>query len=46
VAEGVSHFVYLSSAMLERSVSLLELEAQAEVDKFAICGLLRWGEDA
>lgn len=46
VAEGVSHFVYLSrSAMLDRSVSLLELEAQAEVDKFAICGLLRWGED-
>lgn len=44
-AEGVSHFVYLThSADLERSVSLLELEAQAEVDKFALCTLLRWGQ--
>ena len=42
-AEGVSHFVYLTrSAELERRVSLLELEAQAEVDKFAICALGRW----
>jgi hypothetical protein len=46
VAEGVSHFVYLArSAALERRVSLLELEAQAEVDKFAVCLLLRWGEE-
>jgi hypothetical protein len=45
VAEGVSHFVYLTrSAALERRVSLLELEAQAEVDKFAVCVLLRWGD--
>ena len=46
VAEGVSHFVYLTqTAGLERTVSLLELEAQAEVDKFAICLLMRWGRD-
>jgi hypothetical protein len=25
---------------------MLELEAQAEVDKFAVCTLLRWGEHA
>lgn len=47
VAEGVSHFLYLShSATLERRVSLLELEAQAEVDKFALCLLHRWGDGA
>ncbi len=46
VAEGVSHFVYVTqTARLERTVSLLELEAQAEVDKFAICLLMRWGRD-
>lgn len=45
-AEGVSHFLYLSrAAELDRSVSLLELEAQAEIDKFAACVLLRWGRD-
>lgn len=44
VAEGVSHFLYVAhTAKLERKVSLLELEAQAEVDKFAVCTLLRWG---
>jgi hypothetical protein len=44
VAEGVSHFLYMAqTASLERRVSLLELEAQAEVDKFAVCTLLRWG---
>lgn len=44
VAEGVSHFVYLAqTASLDRTVSLLELEAQAEVDKFAVCTLLQWG---
>lgn len=47
VTEGVSHFVYLAqAAALERQVSLLELEAQAEVDKFAVCTLLRWGTSA
>lgn len=45
VAEGVSHFLYLSrAAALERNVSLLELEAQGEIDKFATCVLLRWGD--
>jgi hypothetical protein len=44
VAEGVSHFLYVThTAQQERTVSLLELEAQAEVDKFAICTLLKWG---
>ncbi len=42
-AEGVSHFVYMTRAAdLERKVSLLELEAQAEIDKFALCVLARW----
>jgi hypothetical protein len=45
LAEGVSHFLYLAhSAQAERTVSLLELEAQAEVDKFVLCLLARWGE--
>ena len=44
LAEGVSHFLYLAhTATQERTVSLLELEAQAEVDKFALCLLHRWG---
>jgi hypothetical protein len=44
VAEGVSHFMYLSrAAQLDRHVSLLELEAQAEVDKFALISWLEWG---
>ncbi len=44
VAEGVSHFLYVAhTARQERTVSLLELEAQAEVDKFAVCTLLEWG---
>ncbi len=43
LAEGVSHFLYLlRSAELARSVSLLELEAQAEVDKFALLLLRAW----
>jgi hypothetical protein len=45
VAEGVSHFVYVAhTAVHGRTVSLLELEAQAEVDKFALCLMHRWGE--
>jgi hypothetical protein len=45
LAEGVSHFIYVAhSAVHERTVSLLELEAQAEVDKFALCLLHRWKE--
>jgi hypothetical protein len=42
-AEGVSHFVYLATrAQLGRPVSLLELEVQAEVDKFALLVLHLW----
>jgi hypothetical protein len=43
--EGVSHFVYtVWCAQRERSVSALELELQAEVDKWVIC-LLASGDD-
>jgi hypothetical protein len=36
--EGVSHFVYVAwCARQERTVSALELELQAEVDKYATC---------
>jgi hypothetical protein len=39
--EGVSHFVYLAlAAARHRPVSQLELELQAEVDKFVCCVLL------
>ncbi len=42
-AEGVSHFVYLATRAAEgRPVSLLELEIQAEVDKFALLLLHLW----
>jgi hypothetical protein len=42
-AEGVSHFVYLATrAAAGRPVSLLELEVQAEVDKFALLLLHLW----
>jgi hypothetical protein len=42
-AEGVSHFVYLATrAGAGRPVSLLELEVQAEVDKFALLLLHLW----
>lgn len=42
-AEGVSHFVYLATrAGADRPVSLLELEVQAEVDKFALLLLHLW----
>jgi hypothetical protein len=42
-AEGVSHFVYLAvRAAADRPVSLLELEVQAEVDKFALLLLHLW----
>ncbi len=47
LAEGVSHFLYMvHTAGQDRNVSLLELEAQAEIDKFATCVLYRWGEAA
>jgi hypothetical protein len=39
--EGVSHFVYVAlHAADDRAVSQLELELQAEVDKFACCVLV------
>ncbi|HTT71630.1 MAG TPA: hypothetical protein VLV17_04285 [Anaeromyxobacteraceae bacterium] len=42
-AEGVSHFVYLATrAARGRPVSLLELEVQAEVDRFALLVLYLW----
>ena len=41
VVEGVSHFIYVvRCAAADRPVSALELELQAEVDKFACCTLL------
>lgn len=45
--EGVSHFLYLDCVQDEgRQVSRLELELQAEIDKFASCVLARWSEGA
>jgi hypothetical protein len=42
-AEGVSHFLYLAHrAQQSRPVSLLELEAQAEVDKYLCVVLQLW----
>ena len=42
--EGVSHFVYVAlCAAGHRRVSALELELQAEVDKFVCCVLLQGG---
>lgn len=46
LAEGVSHFVYLCTRAAQgRPVSLLELEAQAEVDTFALLLLAAWRGD-
>jgi hypothetical protein len=43
VAEGISHFLYVAhTANQGRTVSLLELETQAEIDKFASCLLHSW----
>src|SRR5215470_12497158 len=43
LAEGVSHFLYLArAAALGRTLSMLELEVQAEVDKFASLVLHHW----
>ena len=43
VAEGVSHFLYLAqTADQHRTVSLLEMEIQAEIDKFASCVFNGW----
>jgi len=41
VAEGVSHFVYVAwNAGYDKPVTLLELELQAEVDKYVLCAWL------
>ncbi|MSP16762.1 MAG: hypothetical protein EXR73_09170 [Myxococcales bacterium] len=45
--EGVSHFVYLAwRAHAGRQVSVLELELQAEVDKYVTCLLTLWPSGA
>lgn len=47
VLEGVSHFVYMAwNASHERPVSLLEMELQAEVDKFVTLLLLQQEQGA
>ncbi len=46
VLEGVSHFTYLAwSAQQDKPVTLLELEMQAEVDKFISALLLAMAQD-
>lgn len=46
VLEGVSHFTYLAwNAQQDRTVTLLELEMQAEVDKFVSTWLLALQQD-
>ena len=41
VAEGVSHFVYVAwNAAFDKPVTLLELELQAEIDKYVLCAWL------
>jgi hypothetical protein len=43
--EGVSHFIYVARcAAADRQVTALELELQAEVDKFVSCLLVGGGE--
>jgi hypothetical protein len=43
--EGVSHFVYLvHRAQQERPVSAVELELQAEVDKYLVALLVTWNQ--
>jgi hypothetical protein len=44
--EGVSHFIYVARcAASDRSVTALELELQAEVDKFVSCTLMQGQRD-
>ncbi len=44
--EGVSHFVYLvHRARADRPVSAVELELQAEVDKYLVALLVTWNQD-
>jgi len=45
--EGVSHFIYVAlCAARDRSVTALELELQAEVDKFVSCTVVQGERDA
>ena len=47
VAEGVSHFVYLAwNTGFDKPVTLLELELQAEVDKYVLCAWLLSAQNA
>jgi len=47
VLEGISHFNYIAwSATRDKSVTLLELEMQAEVDKFVSTWLLALSQDS
>jgi hypothetical protein len=44
--EGVSHFLFLAwNAAHDRAVSLLELEMQAEIDKYIVSVWLLWSQD-
>jgi hypothetical protein len=46
-AEGVSHFVYVAwNTGFDKPVSLLELELQAEVDKYVLCAWLLSAQNA
>jgi hypothetical protein len=47
VAEGVSHFVYVAwNTVYDKPVTLLELELQAEVDKYVLCAWLLSAQNA
>ena len=46
-AEGVSHFVYVAwNTAFDKPVTLLELELQAEVDKYVLCAWLLSAQNA
>lgn len=46
-AEGVSHFVYVAwNTGFDKPVTLLELELQAEVDKYVLCAWLLSAQNA
>lgn len=46
LTEGLSHFLFITERIhAARSTSLLEMELQAEVDKFLILHLLSWEQE-
>ena len=46
LTEGLSHFIFITQRIhAERQTSLLEMELQAEVDKFLILHLLSWEKE-